>query len=126
MTERRQRQQQFEMFFEDSPLGAVQWDEEFRFERVNERAEAILGYSEAELRGESWSMIVDEDDRDRVASVVESLLDGDGETHVRNRNTRTDGETITCEWHNRVVTDADGNTQTIFSTFEDVTAQREN
>ncbi|ERH09376.1 MAG: PAS sensor histidine kinase [halophilic archaeon J07HX64] len=125
MTERRQRQQQFEMFFEDSPLGAVQWDEEFRFERVNERAEAILGYSEAELRGESWSMIVDEDDHDRVASVVESLLDGDGETHIRNRNTRADGETVTCEWHNRAVTDADGNTQTIFSTFEDVTAQRE-
>ena len=125
LTERRQQQRQLEMFFEESPLGAVQWDETFQFERLNECAEEILGYSEAELRGESWELIVDERDHTQMRSAVESLLDADGGTRVRSRNTRKNGETITCEWHNRVVTDADGSVQTIFSKFEDVTEQVE-
>ncbi|WP_143420688.1 PAS domain-containing protein, partial [Halorubrum ezzemoulense] len=117
----RQRQKQLSLFFEESPLGAVQWDSEFQFERMNRRAEEILGYSEAELCGESWEGIVAGDDRGQVGDAVEKLLDADGGTHVINRNVRKDGEVITCEWHNRVVTDADGDVQTIFSKFQDVT-----
>lgn len=117
----RQRQKQLSLFFEESPLGAVQWDSEFQFERMNGRAEEILGYSEAELCGESWEGIVAGDDRGQVGDAVEKLLDADGGTHVINRNVRKDGEVITCEWHNRVVTDADGDVQTIFSKFQDVT-----
>jgi len=103
-----QRQEQLSLFFEESPLGAVQWDPEFQFERMNGRAEEILGYSEAELRGESWERIVAGDDRGQEGDGVEKLLDADGGTHVINRNVRKDGEVITCEWHNNVVTDADG------------------
>ncbi len=117
----RQRQKELSLFFEESPLGAVQWDHEFQFERMNERAEEILGYSEAELRGESWEGIVAGDDRGPVGNAVEKLLDADGGTHVINRNVRKDGEVITCEWHNRAVTDASGSVQTIFSKFQDVT-----
>ena len=117
----RQRQKQLSLFFEESPLGAIQWGPEFRFERMNGRAEEILGYTEAELRGESWEGIVADDDRGQVGDAVEKLLDAGGGTHVINRNVRKDGEVITCEWHNRVVTDADGDVQTIFSKFQDVT-----
>jgi Signal transduction histidine kinase len=45
---------------------------------------------------------------------------------VRTRYTRTDGETVICEWHNQVVTGADGEVQVVFSKLEDVTEQREN
>jgi PAS domain S-box-containing protein len=117
----RRRQQQLSLFFEESPLGAVEWDENFRFDRLNDRAEEILGYEEAELRGESWERIVDGDDRRAVGDAVESLLAADGGTHVINRNVRKSGETVTCEWHNRAVTDEDGEVRSIFSKFQDVT-----
>ncbi|WP_299335034.1 PAS domain S-box protein [Haloplanus sp.] len=119
------QQRQLELFFDESPLGAVQWDDEFRFERLNERAEEILGYEEATLRGEPWETIVAEEDREYVGTVVENLLDADGGTHAVNRNVRQDGETRLCKWHNRVVTDADGSVQTIISKFEDITEQEE-
>jgi PAS domain S-box-containing protein len=121
----RRRQQQLALFFDESPLGAVQWDDEFRFERLNRRAEELLGYDEPELRGESWETIVATDDHDKVGTVVEKLLDADGGAHALNRNVRKDGEVITGEWHNRAVTDADGDVQSIFSKFQDVT-DREN
>jgi PAS domain S-box-containing protein len=121
----RQRQQELALFFEESPLGAVQWDDKFRFERLNARAEEILGYDESELRGESWETIVAPDDHDKVNTVVKNLLDADGGTHAFNRNVRKDDELLTGEWHNRAVTDEDGNVQSIFSKFQDVT-EREN
>jgi len=121
----RGRQEQLSLFFDESPLGAIQWDEEFRFERMNDRAEEILGYSEAELRGEPWERIVADDDRERVDDAVESLLDADGGRRVINDNVRNGGETVTCEWHNRTVTEENGDVQSVFSKFRDVTDRTE-
>ena len=121
VTEKEEREQELSLFFEESPLGAIQWDEEFRFERMNDRAEEILGYSETELHGEPWERIVADDDRERVGDAVGSLLDDDGGRRVINDNVRKDGETLICEWHNRAVTDADGTVESVFSKFQDVT-----
>ena len=117
----RQRRERLSLFFEESPLGAVQWDDEFQFERVNRRAEEILGYSEAELRGESWETVVAEEDRGQVGDAVEALLAAGGGTEVLNRNVRKDGEVLTCEWHNRAITDENGEVKSVFSKFQDVT-----
>jgi PAS domain S-box-containing protein len=117
----RQRRERLSLFFEQSPLGAVQWDDEFQFERVNRRAEEILGYSEAELRGESWETIVAEEDREQVGDAVEALLAADGGAELLNRNVRKDDEVLTCEWHNRAVTDENGDVRSVFSKFQNVT-----
>jgi len=117
----RQRREQLSLLFEESPLGAVQWDEAFRFDHLNERAQEILGYSEDDLRGESWERIVADGDHDQVQNVVEQLLDADGGTKVINTNTTQSGEVRTCEWHNRAVTGPDGEVRSVFSKFYDVT-----
>ena len=111
----------FSLFFEQSPLGAVEWNEDFEFVRINAAAEAILGYDEDDLRGRSWRAIVPESDREEVDGVVSELLDGSGGFHWINENVRKDGERIVCEWQNRVVTDEHGDVITVFSQFEDVT-----
>ena len=116
-----QQEQTLKHFFEESPLGAVQWDESFRFKRINKRAEAMLGYTEAELRGESWEHIVAEEDQEHVGTAVENLLSADGGVHVVNKNVHKDGEIRIYKWHNRAVTDQDGAVQSIFSKFHDVT-----
>ena len=114
-------QKRLSLFFEESPLGAIQWDGEFQFERLNQRAEEILGYSETDLRGESWERIVADDHRDPVGNIVEELLDADGGRHIVNKNVTQSGEIRTCEWHNRAVTDSNGEVRAIFSQFRDIT-----
>jgi PAS domain S-box-containing protein len=113
------------LFFEQSPLGVVEWDENFDLVRMNEAGEEILGYSEAEVRGGSWEQIVPESDRDEVADVVSELLDAEGGYHSINTNIRGDGDRIICEWHNRIVTDDEGDTVAVFSQFQDITERRE-
>jgi PAS domain S-box-containing protein len=117
-------QKRLSLFIEQSPLGVIEWDENFDAVRVNDTAESILGYAEAELCGRSWETIVPEADREEVSRVTEDLLENRGGYHSINENVRADGEVIVCEWHNRVVTD-DGEVVAIFSQFQDITDRRE-
>ncbi|ELZ27551.1 light and redox sensing histidine kinase [Halosimplex carlsbadense 2-9-1] len=112
------------LFFHQSPLGVIEWNEDGEVARVNEKAEKILGYAEADLVGDSWETIVPESDREQVAAVVSSLLAADDGYHSINGNVREDGERIVCEWHNRVVTDDSGETVAIFSQFRDITDRK--
>lgn len=107
-TELADREKRLNLFFEQSPLGVVEWDERFDFVRINDTAEDILGYAQDDLVGCSWEKIIPESDRDTVANVVADLLEDKGGYHSINENVRKNGERIMCEWHNRVVTDDDG------------------
>lgn len=40
------REHRLTCFFEQSPIGVIQWDDEFNFARVNDTARKILGYEE--------------------------------------------------------------------------------
>jgi PAS domain S-box-containing protein len=122
-TELAEREKRLNLFFEQSPLGVVEWDDQFDFVRMNDAAEDILGYTQDDLDGHSWQTIVPESDRDAVADAVANLLEDDGGYHSINENVRKDGGRITCEWHNRVVTDEDGAVVAVFSQFQDITEQ---
>jgi PAS domain S-box-containing protein len=100
-------QRRLSLFVEQSPLGVVEWDEEFRIVSLNDAAEEILGYAESEVRGDSWERIVSSTDADAVGEVVDALLENRGGYRSVNENVRADGEVIVCEWYNRVVTDGD-------------------
>lgn len=123
-TELADREKRLNLFFEESPMGVVEWNENFNFVRLNDTAEEILGYDEAELQGESWETVVPESDRDPVGDVVSDLLEAAGGHHSVNENVRKDGQQIICEWHNRVVTDENNEVITIFSQFQDITDRR--
>jgi len=113
------------LFVEQSSLGVIEWNEEFEVVRANEAAKNILGYSEAQLRGNSWELLVPESEREAIDDIVRELLEDRGGYHSVNENVRKDGERIVCEWHNRVVTDEAGDVVAIFSQFDDITAQKE-
>lgn len=120
-----EREKRLNLFFEQSPLGVIKWDENFQIARVNEAAEDILGYEADELIGRSWEAIVPKADGEAVREVVSALLEDRGGYHSINENVREDGEHIVCEWHNRVVTDESGEVVAIFSQFQDITDRKE-
>ena len=111
------------LFIEQSPLGVIEWDDAFEVVRLNDAAEGILGYEEAELVGRGWEAIVPGDAEAAVGGVVDELLENRGGYHSVNENVTADGETIVCEWHNRVVTDGN-EVVAVFSQFQDVTDRR--
>jgi len=117
-------QKRLSLFIEQSPLGVLEYNEEFEIVRVNRKGEEILGYDESELVGYSWEKLVTEDSYDAVDRITDDLAEAKGGYHIINENVRKDGERIVCEWHNRVVTDDDGNVVTIISQFQDVTERR--
>jgi PAS domain S-box-containing protein len=117
-------QKRLSLFIEQSPLGVLEYNEAFEIVRVNRKGEEILGYDESELLGHTWEKLVTEDSYDAVDRVTDDLAEAKGGYHIINENVRKDGERIVCEWHNRVVTDEDGNAVTIISQFQDVTERR--
>jgi PAS domain S-box-containing protein len=119
------REQRLNLFFEQSPLGFIEWDENFDIVRANDAAENILGRDEDDLAGCSWEVIVPESDQESVDDVVSSLLENKGGYRSINQNVRGDGGHVICEWHNRVVTDEVGEVVAIFSQFQDITERKE-
>lgn len=121
-------EQRLSLFIEQSPLGVLEYDSDFQIIGLNERGEEILGYAEEELRGHSWEVIVADDSYDNVDAVTDQLAVAEGGYHSIDENVRKDGEHIRCEWHNRVITDDDGEVVGIISLFQDVTerVRREN
>ena len=117
-------QKRLSLFIEQSPLGVLEYGEDFEIVRLNERGEEILGYAEAELQGHTWQKLVTEDSHEDVAAIADELANAEGGYHSVDENVRKDGETIVCEWHNRVVTDDDGEVVAVFSQFQDVTDRR--
>lgn len=124
-TELAEREKRLKLFFEQSPLGVVEWDENFNCVRLNNAAEQILGYDEDTLVGRSWEDIVPESDQEVVGQIVSDLLANAGGYRSVNKNIRENAELIVCEWHNRVVTDDSGDVVAIFSQFQDITERRE-
>jgi len=113
------------LFFEQSPLGVIEWNENFEVQRVNPAAESILGYTEEELVGHTWERVVPESEYDTVQEVTDGLLEAEDGYMSVNENVRKDGERIVCEWHNRVVTDGDGVVVAVLSQFQNVTEREE-
>jgi PAS domain S-box-containing protein len=118
-------QNRLSLLIEQSPLGVIEYDTDGRIVRLNGAGEEILGYTEAELRGETWEEIVPDDSQGDVDEIASALLDDEGGYHSVDENVRKDGERIMCEWHNRVVTDDDGSVAAVFALFQDITERKE-
>ncbi|SDN18370.1 PAS domain S-box-containing protein [Halogranum gelatinilyticum] len=118
-------EERLSFFIEQSPLGVLEYDEDFEIVELNETGEEILGYTEEELRGHSWEILVTDNSYDNVDVVTRELAKASGGYHSIDENVRKDGSQIVCEWHNRVVTDDDGDVVAIFSLFQDVTERVE-
>ncbi len=113
------------LFIEQSPIGVLEYNDSMEIVGLNEAGEEILGYTEDELRGESWEKLVTSASYDNVDEVTSNLMKVQGGFHSIDENLRKDGEKIICEWHNRVVTDDSGEVLAIFSLFHDITERRE-
>jgi PAS domain S-box-containing protein len=110
--------------FENSPLAAIEWDQEFRVSRWSATAEKMFGWQAAEVLGRhptEWEHVTAEDII-RMNVTLERLTSGKDTYYVTtSRCYRKDGRPIECEWYNSALLDDNGQMESVFSLALDVT-----
>ena len=109
---------------ETTPLGVVEWDADFRVQAFSGRAEAMFGWTAAEVLGKRVDEIpwVPEAEWPRLRVVLSDMESGARPSGVSlRRNLRKDGQVIHCEWYTSTLYDATGRRRSSLSLVLDVT-----
>lgn len=121
-----QSEAQFRSMFELSGLGKAQCDARTgRFLRVNSRFCQILGYSEAELIGRSFTSITHPDDRERGLAAFDQLVRGSlAEYQTEKRYIRKDGTPVWVSLNVRMIYDDHNRPLSAIASIQDITARK--
>ncbi len=107
------------------PLGCILWTLDFTVNMWNPAAEAIFGFSENEMLGNSpFGTIVPEEVRPVVEPLWDRMKAGDTAAHSLNDNVTKDGRIITCEWSNTPMSDISGEIIGVLSMVQDVSDRK--
>ena len=108
---------------ERMPLARITFDAEFHITDWNPAAEGIFGFRKEEVLGrEPLDLIISREVLARVGEErMRRLRTGDMAVHGVNANVTKDGRTITCEWFNTPLLDADGRFTGLLCLAQDVT-----
>jgi len=111
----------------NTPLGVIEWDSQFRVTQWSKRAEEIFGWNAEEALGKAMNdYIVHEDDVEKVKKSQKTLLIGKiVDNPSKTRNYTREGKVLYCEWYNSLLKDEHGKVETILSLVRDVTEIRE-
>jgi len=129
--ERRQHERAFEQerSFAEQSLDAVMevfyaLDMEGNLERWNERARAVIGYTDEELADMHALDCFPPDERERVAGAIEEVL-ATGSTTIETRLLTSDGEEIPYEFTGARLTDEAGELRGLVGFGRDISERKE-
>jgi PAS domain S-box-containing protein len=112
---------------ENTPLAIIEWDRNMHILNWSGSAEKVFGWTAEEAICNNFISLglVYSDDLPAVESSVKELIQRDIETGRRlNRNCRSDGSVIWCEWFNSVIRDSKGEFVSALSVALDVTERQ--
>ena len=116
-----------EFHYRNTPLGVIEWSADLRVKRWSPRAEAIFGWSEAEVLGrriEDWPGIADTT-LASISAMQRAMLAGrDSQASTLLRLTRRDGHAVCCHWYNSLLRDDRGAVQSVHSLINDVSDEQ--
>ena len=128
ITERQQTQEalrrsehKLHLYFEQTRLGIIEWDEYSRITSWNPAAEKIFGYSANEALGRDATLLASDDVADFAAHAGVWAMGDSTTAAFTNENVTKNGRVIICEWCNTPLMGADGQIIGITSLVEDVT-----
>ena len=126
--ELRELTQRLSYYVDNSPLGVIEFDSDWRIIRWSSEAERIFGWRAADIVGEraqDYRWIYEEDER-QVVEVARELRSGaKPQGFCSIRNYRSDGAVVHCEWYNSALLDDAGQMRSILSLVLDVTDRYE-
>ncbi len=117
--------QRLSIHVEQTPLGVIEWDLNFKVAQWNKAAENIFGYLKKEAIGQNgFELVVPKEVHHLFQSVWEDLVSGKGGTQSINENITKDGKTIICEWYNTTLLDSNGVAFGVASLVQDITKRK--
>ena len=132
MTERKlaenkikESQQRLSSHLNNTPLGSIFWNINFKVIEWNSSAEQIFGYSKEEALGKHpYKLIVPKEIQGQIDDIFNHLLTQTGGSRSINENVTKDGKRILCDWYNVAITDLDGKVTGVASLVDDITEQK--
>jgi len=109
---------------DDTPLGVVIWDSEFRVAEWNRAAWQIFGWKREEALNQHASFIIPVSVRPLVDDIFRSLIREEGGSHSINTNLGRDGRTLICEWHNTPLRREDRTVVGVISLVHDISERQ--
>ncbi|MEZ5672605.1 MAG: PAS domain S-box protein [Thiotrichaceae bacterium] len=133
ITERKQAEQALQQsnqkllfYFQEMPLGYIEWDKNLDVVDWNPAAETIFGYTKAEALHKNAFELV-------IAHSQENYCDLDAYQHLLQRmggkrnsqinNTKT-GKQIICDWYHTILVDSQGQLMGVASLVQDITERK--
>ncbi len=117
-------EQRLRMQREQSPLGYVEWDLEYKVTDWNMASERIFEFSKEEIIGKSNEIFIPSEIIPEIRAMFRAVIEGTGGTKNINDNITKNGKTITCEWYNKAITDQNGKVLGIVSLVDDITDRK--
>jgi PAS domain S-box-containing protein len=119
--------QKLSLHFNQTPLGVIEWDTNFKVTAWNKAAQHIFGYTEAEALGHSaMELIIPDEFLPQVNGIWQALLHTRGGEQSTNANVTREGKKIICKWYNTPLIAENGDTIGVASLVDNVTEKVEN
>ncbi len=117
--------QRLRLHSEQSPLGFLEWDDNFHAIEWNSACERIFGYTREEAIGRhAKDLILPVEVHELVDGIYHNLMSRTGGQHSINENVTKDGRTIICEWFNTTLINNAGKAIGVASVCRDITKQK--
>jgi PAS domain S-box-containing protein len=120
----RNSRQRLALLIEQSPLGFLGWDSDFRLTEWNPAAERVFGYKREEVLGREIAFLVPDSVRERLYERVREIQRDKVAIRGTNENLTKDGRVILCDWSNAPLIDSQGHVIGAIALCEDVTVHR--
>lgn len=121
----RESEEHFRLSFDQSPIGAVLTNSDYRLKRVNQKFCQMLGYSEEELLSLRFTDITYHDDLETNLALQQKLATGEIDHYqMEKRCIRRDGSIIWVSISVRMVRNAEGNPIHYMVMAADITARK--
>ncbi|WP_267177825.1 PAS domain S-box protein [Sneathiella aquimaris] len=111
--------------FQNTPLGSISFDTDFRVTEWNVAAKTIFGFSADEVVGRYVSdILLPPTAKEDVGQIWQLLLENKGGTRSTNENITKDGRIILCDWYNTSILGKSGKVIGVMSLVQDITERR--
>ena len=114
-------QRRLRAHFNNAKIGVFYWKPDRTIIEVNETACQLFGYNADEMVGKKLELLVPEEDRARLHTLIKRIMETKDSVNNRFENIRRDGSRIICEWYESPIFDANGELDCIASFALDVT-----